>query len=55
MLFVLFFNFRGFIYYVMVFFIEVYVEFEVFNDLKYVLYIEGYGIMFIMVNILLFK
>ena len=45
-------NLRGPTHHVMVFPIEVHVEPEVFNDSKYALYIEGYGIMFTMANIL---
>lgn len=44
---------RGPTHPVMVFPIEVQVEPEVFNDSKYALYIEGCGIMFTIVSILL--
>lgn len=46
-------NPRGPTHPVMVFPIEVQVEPEVFNDSKYALYIEGCGIMFTIVSILL--
>lgn len=48
-------NLRGPTHPVMVFPVEVQVEPEVFNDSKYALYIEGCGIIFTIVSILLCK